>query len=180
MPTGSSSSEPLTLAGRDAGVTVMSAPGVRSTFRTESRIVIAGNADRVWSYICDVGRWSEWAPTVVECRIRDGAVLRPGCRLDQRAKGLFGSTRRRSQVVTVVEPCHTVAFAGPLGTSAARWGMEMQTIGARHTEAMMWIEVDLKGIMRAIPSGLLKGRIQRVSDLEMTLIKAAVESESSR
>jgi hypothetical protein len=30
--------------------------------------------------------------------------------------------------------------------------------------------------MRAIPSGMLKGRIQRVSDLEMTLIKAAVEA----
>jgi hypothetical protein len=30
--------------------------------------------------------------------------------------------------------------------------------------------------MRAIPSRLLEGRIQRVSDLEMTLIKSAVES----
>jgi hypothetical protein len=30
--------------------------------------------------------------------------------------------------------------------------------------------------MRAIPARLLKERIQRVSDLEMTLIKAAVES----
>jgi hypothetical protein len=41
---------------------------------------------------------------------------------------------------------------------------------------MMWIEVDLKGIMRAVPAGLLKGRIQRVSDIEMVAIKAAVES----
>jgi hypothetical protein len=41
---------------------------------------------------------------------------------------------------------------------------------------MMWIEVDLAGIMRAIPAGMLKGRIQRVSDIEMVAIKAAVES----
>jgi hypothetical protein len=41
---------------------------------------------------------------------------------------------------------------------------------------MMWIEVDLAGIMRAIPAGLLKDRIQRVSDIEMVAIKAAVES----
>jgi len=40
----------------------------------------------------------------------------------------------------------------------------------------MWIEVDLAGIMRAIPGRILKGRIQRVSDLEMAAIKAAVES----
>jgi hypothetical protein len=30
--------------------------------------------------------------------------------------------------------------------------------------------------MRAIPAGLLKDRIQRVSDIEMVAIKAAVES----
>jgi hypothetical protein len=41
---------------------------------------------------------------------------------------------------------------------------------------MMWVEVDLAGIMRAIPVGMLKGRIQRVSDIEMVAIKAAVES----
>ena len=40
----------------------------------------------------------------------------------------------------------------------------------------MWIEVDLAGIMRAIPGRILEGRIQRVSDLEMAAIKAAVES----
>ena len=38
------------------------------------------------------------------------------------------------------------------------------------------IEVDLAGIMRAVPAGMLKGRIQRVSDREMAAIKAAVES----
>jgi hypothetical protein len=42
----------------------------------------------------------------------------------------------------------------------------------------MWIEVDLAGIMRAIPGRMLQGRIQRVSDYEMTLIKAAVESDT--
>jgi hypothetical protein len=47
------------------------------------------------------------------------------------------------------------------------------------TEAMMWIEVDLAGIMRAIP-GLLKRRIQRVSDLEMAAIRAAVESAAPK
>ena len=36
---------------------------------------------------------------------------------------------------------------------------------------MMWIEVDLAGIMRAIPARMLKGRIQRVSDIEMVAIQ---------
>jgi hypothetical protein len=79
--------------------------------------------------------------------------------------------------VTVVEAPHCVAFAGPMATSAARWGMEFKPVDDRQTDAMMWIEVDLAGIMRAVP-GILKGSVQRVSDREMVAIKAAVESDA--
>ena len=146
------------------------------TFRTESRITIAGSVDEAFAYLCDVGRWPEWAPTVLECRVRGGTPLQPGARVDQRAKLIFGMSRGRSQQVTVVEAPRHLAFAGPMGTSAARWGMEFEPADDGRTDAMMWIEVDLAGIMRAIPAGLLKGRIQRVSDVEMVAIKAAVES----
>jgi hypothetical protein len=78
--------------------------------------------------------------------------------------------------VTVVEAPRYVAFAGPMGTSAARWGMELEPMGDEQTDALMWIEVDLGGIMRAIPASLLQARIQRVSDYEMAAIKTAVES----
>src|ERR1700755_1099491 len=146
------------------------------TFRTESRVTIASSVREVWTYVCDVGRWPEWAPTVLECRIRGGAPLQPGSQVDQRAKGIFGSSRARSQEVTAVEAPHYVAFAGPMGTSAARWGMELEPMDDKHTEAMMWIEVDLGGLLRVIPGPILQRRIQRVSDLEMVGIKAAVES----
>jgi hypothetical protein len=63
-----------------------------------------------------------------------------------------------------------------MGTSAARWGMELEPMDDEQTEAKMWIEVDLGGVMRAIPGRVLQSRIQRVSDLEMVSIKAAVES----
>ncbi len=79
--------------------------------------------------------------------------------------------------MTVVEAPHFMAFAGPMGTSAARWGMELKPVSDGQTDAMMWIEVDLAGIMRAVP-GILKGSIQRVSDREMVAIKAAVESDA--
>jgi polyketide cyclase/dehydrase/lipid transport protein len=144
--------------------------------RTESRITIAGSVQDVWAYVCDVGRWPEWAPTVLECRVRGGAPLQPGSRVEQRAKAILGLTRHRSQEVTAVEAPRYVAFAGPMGTSAARWGMELEPMGDRQTEAKMWIEVDLGGVMRAVPGSILKGRIQRVSDREMAAIKAAVES----
>jgi carbon monoxide dehydrogenase subunit G len=146
------------------------------TIRTESRITIAGSVREVWTYVCDVGRWPEWAPTVLECRVRGGAPLQPGSRVEQRAKAVLGLTRGRSQVVTAVEAPRSVAFAGPMGTSEARWGMELEPIDDGQTDTKMWIEIDLAGIMRAVPGRTLKGRVQRVSDREMAAIKAAVES----
>jgi hypothetical protein len=146
------------------------------TFRTESRITIARNVPEVWAYICDVGRWPEWAPTVLQSWVRGGGPLEPGSRVEQRAKAILGLSRGRSQGVTAVDAPRHLAFAGPMGTSAARWGMELEPVDDGQTDAKMWIEVDMAGIMRVIPGGILKGRIQRVSDREMVLIKAAVES----
>jgi hypothetical protein len=146
------------------------------TIRTESRKNIASSVPEVWAYVCDVGRWPEWAPTVLECWVRGGGPLEPGARVEQQAKMILGLTRGRSQEVTAVEAPRYVAFAGPMGTSAARWGMELEPVDDRQTDAMMLIEVDLAGIMRAVPGRALQGRIQRVSDREMTAIKAAVES----
>ena len=144
------------------------------TIRTESRITIASSVHEVWAYLCDVGRWPEWAPTVLECRVRGGGPLQPGSRVDQRARDLWW-THDRSEEVTAVEAPRSVAFAGTMGTSAARWGMELEPLDEKQTDAMMWIEVDFAGIMRAVP-GLIKGSIQRVSGREMAGIKAAVES----
>ena len=143
------------------------------TIRTESRITIAGSVREVWAYVYDVGRWPQWAPTVLECSVRGGGPLQPGSRVDQRAKDL-GRTHSRSQEVTAIEAPRYVAFAGRMGTSVSRWAMELEPVDAKQTDAKMWIEVDLVGIMRAVP-GLLKGSIQRVSDREMAAIKAAVE-----
>ena len=145
------------------------------TIRTESRITIASSVREVWAYVCDVGRWPEWAPTVRECWVSGGGPLQPGSRVEQRAKDLW-RTHDRSQEVTAVEAPGYVAFAGRMGASAARWAMELEPVDDRQTDAKMWIEVDLAGIMRAIPANLLKSRIQRVSDIEMVAIKAAVES----
>ena len=142
--------------------------------RTESRITIACGVADAWAYLADVRRWPEWAPTVRECWVRGGGPLQPGSRVEQRAKDLW-RTHDRSQEVTAVEAPGYVAFAGRMGASAARWGMELEPVDDRQTDAKMWIEVDLAGVMRVVP-GLLRGSIQRVSDREMAAIKAAVES----
>jgi hypothetical protein len=148
-----------------------------TTLRSESRLAIASTAPEVWDYICDVGSWPQWAPTVQEAWVAGGAPLAPGAQVEQRAKLMFGLTRHRAQQVTAVEAPHSLAFAGPLGTSKARWGMEFTPIDGGQTEAEMWVEVDLRNIMRALPGRAFKGRIQGVMDIEMIAIKDAVESQ---
>jgi Polyketide cyclase / dehydrase and lipid transport len=148
------------------------------TIGIKSRITIDGSVHEVWAYICDVGRWPEWAPTVLECWVRGGGPLEPGSWVEQRAKDL-GRTHPRSEEITAVEAPRSLAFSGRMGTSAARWGMELEPVDEKQTDATMWIEVDLAGIMRAAP-GLFKGSIQRVSNREMAAIKAAVEADRRR
>ena len=146
------------------------------TIRTESRCVVAGSVRDVWDYLCDVGRWAEWAPTVVECRVRGGGPLVAGAWIEQRAKD-FGFDHRRVERVTDVDAPHTMAFAGTIGSSPARWGMEVLPAGEDSTDAIMWVEVDLVGVMRLVPGRVLRARIQRTSDIEMAAIKAAVEAD---
>ncbi|HEY2311132.1 MAG TPA: SRPBCC family protein [Gaiellaceae bacterium] len=146
--------------------------------RSESRIAIDGSVPEVWAYLSNVGRWPEWAPTVEKGWVAGGAPLQPGARVEQRAKLPFGLTRFRAQDVTMVEEPSRMAFAGPLGTSRARWGMELEPLNGQQTDAMMWVEVDLKNVMRVIPGGVLNDRIRRVMDVEMVAIKAAVESDA--
>jgi hypothetical protein len=146
------------------------------TIRTESRITVAGSVGDVWAYLCDVGRWAEWAPTVLECRVRGGGTLAPGAWVEQRAKD-FGWNHSRKEQVTAIDSPRSMAFVGTMGTSVARWGMEFEPQGDRQTDAMMWVEVDLANIMHAIPSRALQNQVQRVSNIEMAAIKAAVESD---
>ena len=146
------------------------------TLRSESRVTVAATVPEVFAYLCDVRRWPEWAPTVGEGWVAGGGPLEPGARVEQRAKLPFGATRFRAQDVTLVEAPHRLAFAGPLGTSTARWGMEFAPVDGTQTDAMMWVEVDLRNVMRVIPGRMFNDRIRRVMDVEMARIKAAVES----
>jgi Polyketide cyclase / dehydrase and lipid transport len=150
------------------------------TFRTRRRRTVSRSVPEVWAYICDVGRWPEWAPTVLEGWVAGGAALTPGARVEQRAKLMFGLSRHRAQTVTAVEAPRRVAFAGPFGTATARWGMELEPAEADRTETEMWVEIDLANIMRLIPARRLEGRIQRVMEIEMDLIKTAIESDPVR
>jgi uncharacterized membrane protein len=146
------------------------------TIRTEGRITIDAPASDVWGYLCDVARWPEWAPTVLACRVADGGPLQPGAWVEQRARDLGWNHRRREQVTAIDAP-RSMAFAGTIGTSVARWGMELDAEAGGRTGTMMWVEVDTAALMRVIPGErALKGSIRRVSGIELAAIKNAVES----
>ena len=108
--------------------------------------------------------------------LTEGVRFSPAPGSSSGRRGYLGPPATGPSSVTEVEAPRCVAFAGPMGTSAARWGMELEPTDGRQTEAKMWVEVDLENVMRAIPGRVLGGRIRRVMDREMAGIKAAVES----
>ena len=149
------------------------------TIRTESRITVARDVGAVWDYLCDVGRWAEWAPTVRECWMRDGGSFEPGAWVEQRAHD-FGLNHHRTEQVTAVDAPRAMAFAGTMGTAPARWGMQFDPVGEGSTAAMMWVEIDLAGIVHRVAGAGVRNQVQRVSDIEMAAIKAALESRGEQ
>lgn len=133
--------------------------------RSESRAEIAERTENVWGYVTDVSRWPEWAAAIRECRVSGGAPLRAGVQLEQRAKGMFGSTRDRTLDVTAIDDARRLEFAGTMGPSALRWGFDLIPVDANQTGVVLWVEIEPKGPMRAIPGGVLKGMIRRVNNV---------------
>jgi hypothetical protein len=144
--------------------------------RSESRLNIGGSIEDVWAYLSDVSRWPEWAAAVRECRVGGGAPLQVGSHLEQRVKGMFGSIRDRSLDVSAVDAPNRLEFAGKMGVSSLRWGFDLAAADSDRTDVRLWVEVQLKSLMRVVPGQLLKSMIRSVNARELAAIKSAVES----
>jgi hypothetical protein len=144
--------------------------------RSEPRANVAGSIEDVYRYVSDVHRWPEWATAIRECRVGGDGQLAAGARLEQRVKGMFGSTRDRTLAVSAADPPSQLAFAGKMGPSPLRWGFDLVPIDVARTDIALWVEVERRSIMCAIPEGLLASMIRRVNNRELVAIKVAVES----
>jgi uncharacterized protein YndB with AHSA1/START domain len=148
--------------------------------RSETRAQIDSSVEDVYRYLSDVSRWPEWATAIRACSVSGGGPLRTGCTLEQRVKGVFGSTRDRTLAVNAVDAPSRLEFAGDMGPSALRWGFELAATEAASTDIVLWVEVELHSLMRAIPAGLIREMIHRVNDRELAAIKAKVSSPRPR
>jgi ribosome-associated toxin RatA of RatAB toxin-antitoxin module len=145
------------------------------TVRSESRAEMAASVEDVWSYVSDVSRWPEWAPTIRECRVSGRAPLHAGSRLEQRVKGMSGSIRHQVLDVSVVDAPSRLAVAGKMGPSPVRWGFDLSPMGPSRADVLLWVEVEPKSIMRAIPGELLRSVTRSTSARYLLAIKSATE-----
>ena len=145
--------------------------GVRSV----SRLDVAGDAAAVYDYLADVALWPEWAAAILECRVSGGAPLQAGSRLEQRVKGAFGS-RSRTLDVSAADAPQRLVFSGMMGPSPMRWGFDIAASGTGRVGVELWLEAETRGLMRAMPGGLIRRMVARVSGRELVAIKSAVES----
>ena len=98
-----------------------------------------------------------------------------GSRLQQRVKRALGSSGDRTLDVTTVEAPDRLGFAGAVGPSPMKWGFDLTANADGRTEVVLWIEAEPRGLMRGMPSPLLRSMFRHVNDRELAAIKAAVE-----
>ena len=144
--------------------------------RSECGGEIAAGIEDVFAYISDVSRWPEWAQDIRECSIRGGGPLTAGARLDQRVNGSGGSTKERVLDVVNVEAPSRIEFTGTYGPCPLRWGFELNAPEVRSTGILMWVEMERRGTMRAMPAPMLRKGIRDQNAKEIALIKAKVEA----
>jgi polyketide cyclase/dehydrase/lipid transport protein len=144
--------------------------------RSECRGEIAADVDDVYGYLSDVVRWPEWASAIVECRVAGAGPMEAGARLEQRVRRAFGSTGARHLDVVAAEPSRSLAFAGMMGPSPLRWGFDLSGAGDGGTVVLLWVEANLRGPMRLMPSSLLRRLIRRVNERELMSIGSALGS----
>jgi hypothetical protein len=143
--------------------------------RTETREEVAAGIEAVYGYVTDFSRWPDWAHDILECSISGGGPLRVGSKVDQRIKA-GGSTRPRILEVTRVAAPRGVDFEGTYGPSPLRWGFSLEERGEDRTEILLWVEMERRGSMRAMPAALLRKGIRDTNARELTLIRSAVEA----
>ena len=145
--------------------------------RSESRGEIRASIEAVFAYVSDVSRWPEWARDIRECSVSGGGPLRPGARLDQRVAGSGSSTKPRVLDVAGVEAPRRLEFTGMYGPSPLRWGFDLDAGSVDSTGLLLWVEMERRGPMRAMPTPMLRRGIRAQNDKEIAMIKAKVEAE---
>lgn len=142
--------------------------------RSESQVAVAADPQVVYDYLADASRWPEWAPAILECHVSDGGPMRAGVRLDQRARGRFGSSRPRTLEVVAAESPRRLAFAGTMGSRPMQWGFDFAP-RAGGTGVTLWLEAELHGLMRIVTGGALRRMVHMVNQRELVAIRSAVE-----
>lgn len=148
--------------------------------RSETSGEIAAGVDVVYRYVSDVSRWPEWAKGIEKCEVSGGGVLEAGARLDQRVKGSGSSAKERHLDVTMVEPPGRLEFAGAMGGSPLRWGFELTPVGSSSTRVVLWVEVDRRGVLQAMPAGILRRMIRGTNQRELAVIRSGIEAATAR
>ena len=145
--------------------------------RSECRGEIGAGIEAVFAYVSDVTRWPEWAHDIRECALSGGGPLRGGARIDQRVGDSGGSTKPRVLDVVTVNAPREIEFTGTYGPCPLRWGFELNAADVSSTGILVWVEMDRRGPMRAMPAPLLRKGIRDQNAREIALIKAQVEDE---
>lgn len=102
--------------------------------------------------------------------------MQAGTLIDQRVSASGGSTKERVLDVVRLDAPRQIEFTGTYGPCPLRWGFELRSADASSTDVLIWVEMERRGPLRAMPAPMLRKGIRDQNAREIAKIKAKVEA----
>lgn len=127
-------------------------------FTIDRTVDIAAPAEIVWEVLTDFGRYHEWNPFVVDCRV---SALEPGATIDMQVK-LVGKPQFQREWIREVQPGKGFAYSMkpvPLGTLRSLRTHRLEALGKDRCRYHSHFELD--GWLKPVVLALFRGALQR-------------------
>ena len=138
----------------------------------EHELAIDAPAGCVWGVVCDLARYPEWNPFVVECT----STLAVGDPISMRVR-LFGFPQPQREQILAHEPGHLLCYGlapSRLGALASRRSHEVVPAGAARTRYVSHFE--LSGWLAPLVKWLLGARLRGGFGAMSSALKARAEA----
>jgi len=148
------------------------------TFQIARETTIDAPRDRVWAYLSDFARHTEWADPKHELRITPPSEVRAGATFSSIGKDM-GRDAKNTVTITEVVPGERITYVAKMD-NGSEWRNVLELAdtgsGTRVTKGESWVRgVFPFNVLIAILGPLMRNEVAKLHDADLARIKANVE-----
>jgi len=149
------------------------------TFETAAETTINAPRDRIWAYLTDFARHTEWADPKHGLRIQPPSEVRLGATFSSIGKDM-GRDERNAVTITEVVPGKRIVYDANMVDKGVEWRnvLELADAGAetRVTKREAWVRGKFPyNVLIAIAGPLLRSEVTKMNAADLERIKARLE-----